>query len=139
MSCIYLLSWGGVLSRADVLSWGSILSWAGDLSWGGVLSWGSVLSWGGVLSWAGVLSATPHPLTENVFVFSVQVANPTFGDTAGAMVVLEGCVVSQGDTGITARHTLPLPRTFLVSRSFALPDSKISVKQYRLSVMEPTS
>lgn len=26
-------------------------------------------------------------------------ANPTFGDTAGAMVVLNKCVVSQGDTG----------------------------------------
>lgn len=27
-------------------------------------------------------------------------ATPKFGDTAGAMVVLDSCVVSQGDTGI---------------------------------------
>lgn len=34
-----------------------------------------------------------------VFEYSNQVANPTFGYTGGAMVVLNQCVVSQGDTG----------------------------------------
>lgn len=34
-----------------------------------------------------------------VFECSNQVANPTFGYTGGAMVVLNQCVVSQGDTG----------------------------------------
>lgn len=45
-----------------------------------------------------------------VMILHAQVATPTFGDTAGAMVVLSDCVVSQGDTGTPfsseARHML---------------------------------
>lgn len=39
---------------------------------------------------------TPPRLTLN----PNQVATPTFGYTGGAMVVLNQCVVSQGDTGV---------------------------------------
>lgn len=34
-----------------------------------------------------------------LYCLTPQIATPTFGDTAGAMVVLDSCVVSQGDTG----------------------------------------
>ncbi|CAN0202767.1 unnamed protein product [Ascophyllum nodosum] len=55
-------------------------------------------------------------------VLGEQVANPTFGDTAGAMVVLQGCVVSQGDTELMSDvdlSVMPGERVGLVGQNGA--------------------